>query len=143
VPESPHPPLIKNTYLRTLLSLIMGLASSSHLWYIYGRDKQDYWLPNYIDMSVAQESNELFHIGRFKHQVFLMALALAHGNVHKIYLYHGWRVAKCEKTEKTLSITFTDDKHDALWSTCTRSRLQQLFDAKWKPTENALTFTLR
>ena len=53
----------------------------------------------------------------------------------------GWPNVK--KQRKTLSITFTDDKHYALWSTCTRSRLQQLFDAMWEPTENALTFTLR
>ena len=54
----------------------MGLTSSSPSWYIYGRDKQDYWLPNHIDMSVAQETNELFHIGRFKHQVFFNGIGL-------------------------------------------------------------------
>lgn len=119
----------------------MGLTPSRS-WYMYGRDHQDYWLSKPLELSIARETDVLFHIGLFKHQVLLMALDLAHVNVSKLYLYNGWqRVAKCEKTDRMLFITFTDSAKTELWSTCTRSRLQNLFDHKWKPMAGAcLTF---
>lgn len=119
----------------------MGLTTSRS-WFMYGRDQQDYWLSEPLEISLARKTDVLFHVGLFKHQVLLMALDLAHVNVRKLYLYNGWqRVAKCEKTETMLFITFTDSNQGTeLWSTCTRSRLQKLFDHAWQTVGDGLTF---
>lgn len=109
----------------------MGPALS-RTWYIYGRDHSDYWISEPLDSTLAKEDDTTFHMGRFKHQVYLMASELAHLEVSKIYLYHGWRRVKCEKTETTIVITFSDDEARESWSTCKRSRLWKLFESTWK-----------
>ena len=104
----------------------------SRTWYIYGRDQSDNWIPKPLDSTLAKEEDTVFHMGRFKHQVFLMALQLDHMTVTKMYLYRGWRRVKCDKTENAIVLTFSDDEALQAWSTCRRSRLWKLFDSTWK-----------
>jgi len=104
----------------------------SRTWFIYGRDHSDNWIDKPLDSTLAKEDDTVFHMGRFKHQVFLLALKLAHISVSKMYLYHGWRRAKCEKTESTIVITFSDTEARKAWGESIPSRLQTLFDSTWE-----------
>ena len=113
----------------------MGPALS-RTWYIYGRDLNDNWIPEPLNSTLAKENDTTFHMGRFKHQVYLMALKLDHTDVNKLYLYRGWRRVKCEKTENTITITFSDDEARQAWSECNRSRLGKKYDNTWKKTND-------
>ena len=118
-------------YLNTNRQDIMGPALS-RTWYIYGRDLSDNWISEPLNSTLAKEDDTNFHMGRFKHQVYLMALNLDHIKVTKMYLYHGWRRVKCEKTENLITITFSDNEARQAWSECKRSRLGKLYDSTWK-----------
>lgn len=119
----------------------MGPAIS-RTWYIYGRDHSDKWLSAPLDSTLARENDINFHMGRFKHQLYLMALKLAHTEVSKMYLYQGWRRAKCVFEKDDILLTFSDYESLQAWETCHRSRLDTTFAANWECVKKT-TWTLQ
>ena len=105
----------------------------SRTWFIYARSKDDKWLDEPLESTLAHEDDIRYHMGKFKHKFFRLALNRLDDNIVKIYLYHGWRVAKCTKHEDgSLTVAFsTREAHNA-WLTCKRSRLGLKFDEKYK-----------
>lgn len=103
-------------------------ASLSRTWFIYGRDKQDKWFEDPIDSTLTKDDDCRYHMGRFKHKVFLFALQQGHQNCSKIYLYQGWRRVKADLTDDALIITFSDTEARDAWDTCRRSKKGNEFD---------------
>jgi hypothetical protein len=101
-------------------------------WYTYGRNENDYWLEEPIDSTVAKSENPLHHMGKFKHKVFQLALGEKYTSTPKIYLYQGYRKAKCELTDKSIIVTFSDSESKKAWDTCRRSKLGLKFDEIYK-----------
>lgn len=100
----------------------------SRTWFIYGRNSQDDWYV--IKSTLSQENDYNYHMGRFKHVFFEMALDRI--DTKKIYLYRGWRMAKCERKDDIIYITFQNNQVLKAWDECKRSHLGKIFDRKWK-----------
>jgi len=101
-------------------------------WYVYARDKDDHWLSDPIDSTVAKSDNIQYHMGRFKHKVFQLALLHQFTETPKIYLYQGSRRVKCEKTSDSVIITFSDNEAKEAWINCRRSKLGLKVDEKYE-----------
>ena len=114
-------------------------------WYTYARDKDDNWLTDPIDSTVAKSDNIDHHMGRFKHKVFQLALDQHFSETPKIYLYQGSRRVKCEKTPDSVIITFSDSEAKESWIKCRRSRLGSKVDEKYEgpPDANAFVHILK
>ena len=82
----------------------MGLFVS-RTWFIYARDSSDNWMEP-LTSTVANDDDITFHMGRFKHYVFLLGLNKLDATISKIYLYQNRRVAKCHKTEDSIVVDF-------------------------------------
>ena len=110
----------------------MGPAIS-RTWFIYARDKNDKWLEEPLESTLSHEDDIRYHMGKFKHKFFRLALGRLDENIAKIYLYQGWRVAKCTKHgDDGMTVEFSSkDAHNA-WLTCKRSRLGLKFDEKFR-----------
>lgn len=100
----------------------------SRTWFIYGRDSEDEWYV--IKSTLVKEDDYKYHMGRFKHVFFEMALERI--DTRKIYLYRGWRMVKCEKTSDRIHITFQNKQVVKAWNECKRSHLGKIFDKKWQ-----------
>lgn len=116
----------------------MGLFPS-RTWFIYGRDENDYWIKEPLASTVAKDDDVEFHMGRFKHYVFKLALGKL-DHARKIYLYHGRREVKAVMRDGNLFVTFTRQESADAWTTCKRSHLGKEFDKlfvhKTKPENN-------
>ena len=109
-------------------------------WYTYARDKEDNWLSEPLDSTVAKSDNILHHMGKFKHKVFQLALGQNFSETPKIYLYQGTRRVKCHQTEDTMIITFSDTEAKKAWEHCRRSKLGLKVDEKYEAPEGKDTF---
>lgn len=89
----------------------------SQTWYIYGRSYDQCWLPEPIVSTLCKADDLQYHIGRFKHTVYKLCLGHLE-NVCKVYLYQGWRVAKAERHETYVKVTFRDKTTAAVWDAC-------------------------
>ena len=73
------------------------------LFYIYGRDKDRYWLSEPIHESEKQS------LGRFKHCVYSFALRERFENCQSIYYYQGrYRLIKATMEDNTLVLSFNN-----------------------------------
>lgn len=104
----------------------------SRTWYMYGRKKDGNWLAEPLDSTVSKDDDMVFHMGRFKHKMFRLALGKLDGDVEKIYLYRGWRVAKVVKGEGVIDVIFASVEAHNAWLRCKRSRLGKDFDLQYK-----------
>jgi hypothetical protein len=92
----------------------MGSVNSC-TWFIYSRDKDDTWSDTPIASTLVREEELNYHLGRFKHVVFKMCTDNL-GPIRKVYLYHGWRVAKAEVMDNLLCLFFaTRVQADQWW----------------------------
>ena len=105
----------------------MGLFVS-RTWFIYARDSSDNWMEP-LTSTVANDDDITFHMGRFKHYVFLLGLNKLDPTISKIYLYQNRRVAKCHKTEDSIVVDFWSKEAAKAWSTCKRSKQGRKFDS--------------
>lgn len=104
----------------------MGLFPS-RTWFIYGRDENDYWIKEPLASTVAKDDDVEFHMGRFKHYVFKLALGKL-DHARKIYLYHGHRVVRAVMRDGNLFVEFSTQESADAWTTCKRSHLGKEFD---------------
>ena len=75
------------------------------MFYIYGRDKDRYWLSEPIHESEKQS------LGRFKHCVYSFALKERFENCQSIYYYQGrYRLIKATMEESTLVLSFNNEE---------------------------------
>jgi len=109
----------------------------SRTWFLYARDKQDNWLTDPIDSTLVKDDDCKYHMGKFKHKVFRFALGQELEHCSKIYLYQGWRRAKCELTDETCVVTFSDKEALEAWDTCKRSKLGNKFDQHFLEAEKS------
>lgn len=102
-------------------------------WFMYARNKEDYWVKEPFYSTLTNENNIEYHMGRFKHRVFLFALGeLDEPDVYKMYLYQGWsREVKCWFQEDTLKIQFSTERARNAWGLCRRSKKGLSFDNKF------------
>jgi len=114
-------------------------------WYTYARGKDDKWLEEPIDSTVAKADDIQHHMGRFKHKVFRLALGQQFSETPKIYLYQGSRRVKCEKTSDSVIVTFSDSVAKEAWLQCRRSKLGLKVDEKYEgpPDTNAFVHILK
>lgn len=113
----------------------------SHTWFIYGRDKNDKWLDEPIVSTLTKADNIEFHMKRFKYHVYQLGLGYL-DNVHKIYLYQGFRVAKCVLKDDTVTVEFSSEAAKKAWSTCKRPSPYRKFDSVYtKISEDPVIFT--
>ena len=105
----------------------MGLLVS-RTWFIYARDASDRWMEP-LTSTVSNDDNLEFHMGRFKHYVFLLGLGKLDESISKIYLYQNRRFAKCVRSEDTLTVEFSTAQAAKAWSTCKRSKQGRKFDS--------------
>ena len=101
-------------------------------WYVYARGQDDNWLTDPIDSTVAKSDEIEYHMGKFKHKVFQLALDQQFTKTPKIYLYQGSRRVKCEKTSDSVIITFSDNSAKKAWNNCRRSKLGLKVDEKYQ-----------
>lgn len=108
----------------------------SRTWFIYARDADDKWIETPLASTVAHEEDVEFHMGRFKHYVFKLALGELDSTISKIYLYCGTRVAKCifMKEEKKIYVEFSSAEAASAWDTCKRSKRGLMFDRRFEET---------
>lgn len=116
----------------------MGQSQS---WFMYARDKQDYWIPEPLYSTLMREDDVLHHMGRFKHRFFVFALGQLE-SVGKLYLYRGrYRQVKCWFDGETLTVDFSTEESLKAWSDTRRSKkgldfdllfTQQVSESKWK-----------
>lgn len=119
----------------------MGTALS-RTWFIYARDKEGNWCSEPIDSTITKDDDICYHMGRFKHKVFLYSLGQGLTDCSKIYLYQGWRKVKAELTEDALIVTFSDIHSKDAWDKCRRSKKGNEFDLCFsKPEKTYYTYT--
>ena len=114
----------------------------SHTWFIYGRDKEDRWLDEPLASTLKKSDNIKFHMKRFKYHVFQLGLGYL-DSVHKIYLYQGFRVAKCVlKDDDTMTVEFSSEAAKQAWFTCKRPATCRKFDSMYtKISDDPVVFT--
>ncbi len=108
----------------------------STTWYIYSREENDEWSAEPIASTLAREDDINFHLGRFKHIVFKMGVGQLK-NIKKVYLYHGWRMAKAEMTDNEIRLYFRDESIAEKWwesvEECIETGVFSAeFDENWK-----------
>ena len=86
-------------------------------WYVYGRSYDQHWLPDPIVSTLCKADDVQHHVGRFKHMVYKLCLGHLE-NVHKIYLYQGWRMAKAERHATYVKITLRNQTVADAWDKC-------------------------
>lgn len=113
----------------------------SQTWFIYGRDTEDKWLDEPLASTLTKADEIEFHMKRFKYHVY--QLGLGHfQNVHKIYLYQGFRVAKCVLKDDTVRVEFCSEAAKQAWASCKRPSPCRKFDSVYtKLTDDPLVFT--
>ena len=115
----------------------MGAFVSS-TWFIYARGADDNWLEEPLASTLSRDDDIKFHMGRFKHYVFSLALEKLEDGIQKIYLYQGRRVARAESKDGKIYITFSSSEATTAWSECKRSKLGLEFDKRFnKESESA------
>lgn len=109
----------------------------SRTWFVYARSHEGKWLDDPIDSTISREDDMKYHMGKFRHKFFRFALGLLDKNIAKIYLYHGWRIAKCTKNkDNSLTVEFSSIEAHNAWLTSRRSQLGKKFDEKFKVSES-------
>lgn len=104
-------------------------SNLSRTWYIYSRNADDKWSETPVASTLAREDDIHYHIGRFKHVVFQMALKRL-DSVQKVYLYRGWRIAKAHRDHNCLELEFYNEEYANAW-----------WDAEEQPVDTGGTFT--
>lgn len=90
-------------------------SHNSRTWFIYSREEDDTWSETPIASTLVRAGELDYHLGRFKHIVFKMSTDNL-GPIRKVYLYHGWRVAKAEVADNLLCLSFaTRFEADQWW----------------------------
>ena len=113
----------------------------SNTWFIYGRDIEDRWLSEPLVSSEKEVDNMEYHMKRFKYHVYQLGLGNIE-NVHKIYLYQGFRVAKCVLQDDTITVELNSEAAKQAWSNSKRPTLCRKFDSVYtKISENPFVFT--
>lgn len=88
-------------------------------WYIYGRSKASDKYTEALQSTLEHHDDLQYHMGRFKHEVFLFALGMNHATLKSLYLYNNyWRIAKCWIVDGKLFLDFRDSDTAALWDSC-------------------------
>ena len=100
----------------------------STTWFSYGRDEEDYWLEEPLVTSEKEVDNMKYHMKRFKYHVYQLGLGNLE-NVHKIYLYQGFRVAKCVLQNNTVTVELCSEGAKQAWSMCRRPSVSRKFDS--------------
>ena len=111
----------------------MGLFVS-RTWFIYARDASDKWMEP-LASTVSNDDDIVFHMGRFKHYVFLLGLGKLDPTISKIYLYQSRRFARCEKKDGEVCVEFSTKEASDAWLTCKRSKMGRKFDSVYSTTE--------
>ena len=76
-------------------------------WYIYGRSKASDKYTEALQSTLEHHDDLQYHMGRFKHEVFLFALGMNHATLKSLYLYNNyWRIAKCWIVDGKLFLDF-------------------------------------
>ena len=107
----------------------------SRTWFVYARSRDGKWLDDPLESTLAHEDDLEYHMGKFRHKFFRLALDRLNKDkdIDKIYLYHGWRVAKCTKHEdNSLTVEFSSKEAHNAWLTSRRSHLGRIFDERYK-----------
>ena len=104
----------------------------SHTWFVYGRRVDNTWQEEPILSTVSHSADMDFHMARFRHLVYQLGLDQLDPDLCKLYLYQGWRVAKCERTDTLVRLTFATRAAADAWDGCKRSRLHTSFVSKYE-----------
>ena len=115
----------------------------SRTWFIYARDNNDRWMEP-LASTLSNEEDLAFHMGRFKHYVFLLGLGKLDAEISKIYLYQNRRVAKCVKSESEIVVEFCSKEAADAWTSCKRSKKGRKFDSMYSfsgQTDLSVTFS--
>ena len=113
----------------------------SNTWFIYGRDKEDYWLGEPLVSSEKKVDNMDYHMKRFKYHVYQLGLGNLE-NVYKIYLYQGFRVARCVLNDDTVTVELYSEDAKRAWSQSKRPSVSRKFDSVYtKISEDPFVFT--
>jgi len=113
----------------------------STTWFIYGRDQDDNWLSEPLVSSTQEVDNMEYHIKRFKYQVYQLGLGNL-ANVYKIYLYQGFRVARCVLKDETVTVELCSEAAKQAWSNSKRPTASRKFDSVYtKISEDPIVFT--
>ena len=113
----------------------------SNTWCIYGRDNEDCWLDEPLVSSEKKADNMEYHMKRFKYYIYQLGLGYLE-NVHKIYLYQGFRVAKCVFKDDTVTVELCSENAKRAWSNSKRPSSSRKFDSMYtKISEDPIVFT--
>tara|TARA_B110000003_G_C16583336_1_gene508908 strand:+ start:973 stop:1368 length:396 start_codon:yes stop_codon:yes gene_type:complete len=108
----------------------------SRTWFIYARGADDNWLEEPLASTISHDDDIKFHMGRFKHYAFSLALGKLEEGIKKIYLYQGRRVARAESSDGKIYVRFSSHEAVVAWSECKRSKLGLEFDRRFDETSS-------
>lgn len=94
----------------------------SQTWYVYARTHDQKWTPEPLFSTLAKADDLQYHMGRFKHVVYKLCLG-HYDDICKVYLYQGWRIAKAERYNNRVKITFKNKNIETAWEKCAEVRI--------------------
>lgn len=106
-------------------------------WYMYGRSRHTDKYTEALHTSMERHDDLLYHMGRFKHEVFMYALGENHESLKSLYLYTSyWRMAKCFRDGDKIWLEFRDSDTAYMWDSCDEVLTSTKFAWKQRPFSN-------